>query len=127
MDLWGGRILDVVEERTEESAQQLLNKARSQQKGVEAVALDMWQAFANAVRTVIPQVEIVHDRFHVSKHLNEAVDKVRRKANKELQKKGDSRLKGSRYLWLHNEENIREEFKERFNELKSCDLKVSRA
>jgi transposase len=38
----------------------------------------MWKAYANAVNEKLPQVDIVHDRFHISQYLNEAVDKVRR-------------------------------------------------
>uniref|UniRef100_UPI003AF709FB transposase n=1 Tax=Thiolapillus sp. TaxID=2017437 RepID=UPI003AF709FB len=34
------------------------------------------------------------------------VDSVRRAENKALNKIGDNRLKGSRYCWLANEENI---------------------
>jgi transposase len=32
----------------------------------------------------VPQAELVHDKFHVAKHLNEAVDTVRRQEHKEL-------------------------------------------
>ncbi len=129
VDLQEGRILDVVEERTEKACNQLIEQALSpkQQKQVTAVALDMWKAYANAVETKLPQADIVHDRFHISQHLNEAVDKVRRQENKELIKQGDMSLKGSRFSWLSNEENLREEFIERFDRLKHADLKVSRA
>jgi len=43
---------------------------------------------------------LVHDKFHVAKHLGEAVDQVRRAANKALQSDDDDRLKGTRQLWL---------------------------
>jgi transposase len=39
----------------------------------------MWKAYANAVAGKLPQADIVHDRFHISQHLNEAVDQVLRK------------------------------------------------
>lgn len=129
VDLEQGRVLDVVEDRTEASARKLLKSGLSekQREQVEAVALDMWQAFANATTSLLPQAVIVHDRFHVSKHLNEAVDKVRRRENKELSRQGDHRLKGSRYFWLVNEENLEEKFQEAFLSLKHADLKVARA
>ena len=92
-----------------------------------AVALDMWQAYANAVEEKLPQADLVHDRFHISQHLNDAVDRVRRKENKALVNQGDDRLKGSKFLWLTNEENQRESHAERFSKLKSSGLKVSRA
>jgi len=43
---------------------------------------------------------IVYDKFHVAKHLNEAVDKVRREEHRRLLERGDKSLTGSKYLWL---------------------------
>ncbi len=127
--LEGGRVLDVIEGRTETDAKRLIDQALtpSQQAGVTAVALEMWQAYANAVGEKLPQADIVHDRFHISQHLNQAVDRVRRAENKELDKQGDSRLKGTRYHWLRNEKNIAAEDKECFAKLKKSELKVARA
>jgi len=129
VDLEGGRVLDVVEERTEDACKTLISQALtpSQQEQVTAVALDMWKAYANAVTEKLPQADIVHDRFHISQHLNEAVDKVRRKENRQLIEQGDGRLKGSKYLWTTNEENLKEEFVDTFSCLKNSDLKVARA
>ena len=42
------------------------------------------------------------DKFHIAKHLGEAVDKVRRKENKTLKAAGDDRLTGTRYDWLRH-------------------------
>lgn len=129
VDLERSRVLEVIEERTEASCRTLLETALSeaQRAQVKAVALDMWPAFGNAVKATLQEAVIVHDRFHVSKHLNEAVDLVRRQENRVLAKEGDHRLKGSRYFWLVNEENLDERFQEAFASLKQSDLKVSRA
>lgn len=129
VDLKGGRVLDVVEERTEKACKALIEQALSeeQQQRVQAVALDMWKAYANAVKEKLPQADIVHDRFHISQHLNEAVDKVRRQENKQLTKQGDLRLVGTKFTWLVNEEQIKESFSAQFEGLKRSDLKVSRA
>jgi transposase len=129
VDLKGSRVLEVVEDRTEASCRNLLETGLSeaQRVRVEAAALDMWPAFANAVEALLPDAAIVHDRFHISQHLTEAVDKVRRRENKQLIKQGDHRLKGSRYMWLVNDENLDERFQEAFAALKHSDLKVARA
>lgn len=128
-DLDGGRVLEVIEERTQEACNTLIEQAltKKQQAHVTAVALDMWKAYANAVEEKLPQAVIVHDKFHISQHLNEAVDQVRRKENKALISQGDERLKGSKFAWLSNEENVSEKFIEQFNVLKTTDLKVARA
>jgi transposase len=129
VDLDQGRVLDVVEDRTEEAAKSLLNNGLSteQRAQVEAVALDMWPAYANAVNAILPSAAIVHDRFHISQHLNQAVDLVRRQEHRELSKQDDHRLSGTKNMWLFNEENQPERFKDIFAELKHSNLKVARA
>jgi hypothetical protein len=75
----------------------------------------------------VPDAYIVHDRFHVSQYLGEAVDKVRRQENKELMAQGDETLKGTRQLWLYNPENFSSEQMVEFSTLKDLHLKVARA
>jgi transposase len=127
-DLDRGRVIEVVEGRTEEKAVELLEslspKARD---GIKAVALDMWPAFLSAVNTVLPGAAIVHDRFHISKHLNEGVNKVRAEEHKKLLSKGDDRLKGTRNLWLWNEDNLSDEQYLSFRDIKDSELKTSKA
>ena len=122
-------MLDVVETRTETACKALISQALTltQQAQVTAVALDMLKAYANAVSDKLPQADIVHDRFHISQHLNEAVDKIRRKENKALVEEGDSRLKGTKFHWLVNAENLHEDYQENFDILRRSELKVSRA
>ena len=129
VDLQQGRVLDGVEDRTEAACKALIEQSLTpeQQQQVTGVAVDMWKAYRNAVEEKLPRADIVHDRFHISQHLNEAVDKVRRQENKVLKAAGDRRLAGTKYTWLVNEENLNEAFAEQFSELKQADLKVSRA
>jgi transposase len=127
-DLTGSRVLEVVEGRTEEAADGLWKDFSEEQKGqVEAVAIDMWAAFINSVETNAEQADIVHDRFHISKYLNEAVDKVRCQEHKALKTTGDERLTGSKQLWLFNPENLSDERWLEFETLKDQELKTSRA
>ena len=51
---------------------------------VKAAAADGSPAMAATVYNERPQVELVHDKFHVYTLLGEAVDKVRRAEAKEL-------------------------------------------
>lgn len=127
-DLSGARVLEVVEDRTEAAADQLWEALpEEQQEQIEAVAVDMWPAFTNSVKTHAPQAEIVHDRFHISKYLNDTVDQVRRQEHKSLKSEGDERLTGSKQLWLFNPENLSEERWTEFEALKDQELKTSRA
>jgi transposase len=127
-DLEQSRVLEVVEDRTTEAAGQLWESLSPEQKAtVEAVAVDMWEPFIQSVRAQVPAADVVHDKFHVSKYLNEAVDKVRRQEHKELQAQGDETLKGSRQLWLYNPQNFSPEQAAEFAALKDLQLKVARA
>jgi transposase len=127
-DLDQSRVLDVVQERTTEAADQLWETLSPEQKqAVEAVAVDMWEPFIRTIEKQVPEADIVHDKFHVSKYLGEAVDQVRRQEHKELMAQGDETLKGTRQLWLYNPENFSPEQVEEFSALKDLHLKVARA
>jgi transposase len=127
-DLDRSRVLDVVEERTAEAAEQLWQTLSPEQKqAVEAVAVDMWEPFIQTTQAQVPDADIVHDKFHVSKYLGEAVDKVRRQEHKELMAQGDETLKGTRQLWLYNPENFSPDQAQEFAALKDLHLKVARA
>jgi transposase len=113
-DLEQARVIDVVEDRTTEAAEQLWQALTPEQKqAVEAVAVDMWEPFIRTIEKEVPDADIVHDKYHVSSYLGKAV--------------GDETLKGSRQLWLYNPENFSEEQRSEFAGLKDLHLKVARA
>lgn len=127
-DIDGSRVLEVSEGRDEAAADALWEALpEAQRENVEAVAIDMWQAFENSVAKQVPNADVVHDRFHISKHLNEAVDKVRRVEHKALMKEKDETLKGTKQLWLYNPENMSDEKWDDFESLKDTELKTARA
>ena len=124
----GSRVLDVAPERTQAAAENVLATLTVEQRqGLCAVAADMLPAYAHAVARQTPNAELVHDKFHVAKHLGEAVDQVRRADNKALQAQDDDRLKGTRQLWLFNKVNLLPEQRRRFDAIKKQVLKTARA
>jgi transposase len=98
-------------------------------EAVEAVAMDMWEPYCKSTLVHVPGAaeKIVHDPFHLSHMLNEAVDKVRKAEHRALNATGDDRLVGTRYIWLHGWENVAPSQQERFKELRGQRLKTSRA
>jgi transposase len=127
-DISGARVLKVVEGCTEEAADSLWKTLSEEQRSkVQAVAMDMWPAFVSSTGKNAPSASIVFDRFHVSKHLNEAVDQVRRQESKSLKKEGDTRLTGTKQMWLFNPENLSFNRLLCFSELKEQALKTGRA
>jgi len=129
-DLDGGRVLDVVPERTEAACRDLIVKALPTDWSrfkIEAVAMDMWPAFRNAASDLLEQAEIVYDRFHISKYLSEAVDQVRRAEHKQLLTQGDQSLTGTRYSWLRSADTRTEKHQDVLDRLCGRNLKTSRA
>lgn len=103
-----GAVLEVVEHRTQESAEKAFKQLGQyvDLKEVHVVTMDMWKAFRNAAENHVSQADIVHDRFHLAQYLNKAVDITRRAENKKLMAQSDDRLKGTKYLWLKNPDNF---------------------
>ena len=127
-DLDKGRVLDVVPDRSLESAKTLWDKLPEvQRNSIKAVAMDMWDAFMTASKEAAPQADIVHDKYHTVSYLTEAVDRVRRKENKNMLKDGNETLKGSKYLWLTNPANFKPEDKQAFRSFALDELKVGKA
>ncbi len=129
-DLVQNRVLYVAEDRKKDSLDGFWKTlTEKQQEGIEAVAMDMWDPYIDSVRAHVADADgkIVFDKFHVAKHLSEAVDKVRRKENRELKAEGDERLVGTRYDWLHNPTSMDRQSRRDFAVLRNSDLKTARA
>ncbi|EQD37804.1 transposase, IS204/IS1001/IS1096/IS1165 family protein, partial [mine drainage metagenome] len=89
---------------------------------VELVTMDMSAAFIAGVEREFPDAEIIFDKFHVIQLLTEAVDEVRRAEQKEV-----AELKGSRYLFLKNPDNLTRKQQEQLQSLLHVPLKTARA
>jgi transposase len=103
--------------------------SKRQLAGIEAVAMDMWDPFINSTVEPVPdgRSKIVFDRFHIMKHMLEAVDQVRKSEHRRLHAEGDESLKGTKYLWLYSEENLPKSSREQFAALRALNLKTGRA
>lgn len=129
-DLEKGIVEYVVEDRKQESLEQYYRQFTSKElAGVKAVAMDMWDPFIAATKAHIPQADqkIVFDHYHVTRTVTEAVDKVRKQEHKVLMAQGDESLKGTKHLWLANQENVSQTQKAEFQALRRLNLKTGRA
>lgn len=128
-DLEGGRVLEVAEGRGDAAARSLLTAGLSdrQREMVCGVALDMSAPFIQAVGDLLPHADVVHDRYHVSQHLNAAVDQVRRQEHRQLLKDRDRRLVGTKYLWLRGPGRWRKTDDDAFESLRHSELNVAKA
>jgi len=129
-DLERGTVEYVGKDRKKKSLGAYFSQFTEEELGqVEAVAMDMWDPFVAATKEHVPDADdkIVFDRYHVMGMLNKTVDSVRKAEHKLLTEQGDDSLKGTKYIWLSNEENIPERRLPEFKELRGKNLKVGRA
>lgn len=127
-DIERGVVLDVFNDRTQETLENGLKSLGDVAlRGIKAVAMDMWRPYIKAVQSVLPESEskIAFDKFHVAKHLGDAVNSVRRQEHKRLSSEGDETLKGTKYLWLKG--ILDSEQEERLETLKEVAVKTGRA
>ena len=85
------------------------NMPESVRNGIQAVALDMWDAFINAVKRWCPNADIVFDLFHVVKAFNQVIDKIRNEEYRKADQEGRELLKGSKYLLVRRGGNLKPE------------------
>ena len=75
-------------------------------KKMRLAVMDMWKAFEKSTRKNVPSAAILFDKFHVMRHLGEALDKVRKMEYARLSGKDRSYIKGQKYTLLSNKENL---------------------
>lgn len=115
--LLSGRTQEVIKETLTEWGTEVLEQ-------IEEVSIDLWQGYKNLVLELMPNAQVVADRFHVMTQINKELDTQRKKEKRnieELIKKENfaaekakyelilEGLKNSKYPLLKNEENLNEE------------------
>jgi|688.fasta_scaffold432504_1 transposase len=123
-DTQGKRVLDIIEGRSIESTEELLHNTFTYKKlgGIETVAMDMWKPFMTGVENTLPNAEISHDKFHISKYLNKGVDEVRKQEVKKIDE-----LKNTKYLFLTNTNHWTEKHQLKFEQINTINLETSKA
>jgi transposase len=124
VDLDTSKLIALLEGRTQEVIKETLRgwgtEVLSQ---IEEVSIDLWQGYKNLVTELMPNAQVVADRFHVMTQINKELDrqrKIEQRSVEELIKKSNlasekaeyelilSGLKKSKYSLLKNEDNLTE-------------------
>lgn len=127
-DLDGGRVIDVVDQRTIEAVKPWFAERTSNLQNVQAVAMDMNAGYAAVVSAMMPRADVCYDHFHVTMAMNKAVDEVRKAEQKQFDDKDErGGFFRSRFLFLFNRENIPPHRVKRFEELRRVAVKTGRA
>jgi len=103
------RVLEVLKTRSKTAVRAYLrqNLKSGLLAGLLEVTTDMWDGYSTAAREALgEEVRITIDRFHVMKNFQDHLTAARREIQRQLPKEEARALKGTRWLWLTNEENL---------------------
>ena len=96
--------------------------------GLRFVCSDMWRAYLKVIATKAPQALHVLDRFHITMHLNQAVDQVRRaESGRWRGQPVAEKLKRMRWKLLRRGSRVRGRAKQRLYGLLNTKLATGRA
>jgi transposase len=118
IDIDKGVIVGIIEKRKKEDIEKYL-EAWGQEvlRQIEEVSIDFWKTYKDIAEKLMPQAEIVADRFHAMKQVQDELDQERRKVKRTAQKmkkkkekeKILSGLTKSKYVLLKNEEDLKDD------------------
>ena len=95
------------EDRSEQSMDQFYRfLGEKKAKRLRLAVMDMWKAFRNSTHRHAPQAAILFDKFHVMRHLGEALDKIRKSEYARLGGKHRQFIKGQKCTLLSHPQNL---------------------
>ena len=75
-------------------------------QGIRLAVMDMWKPFRTATAERAPKAAVLFDKFHIVKHLGEALDEVRKSEYARLSGRKRRFIKGQKYTLLSRRENL---------------------
>jgi len=95
--------------------------------GIRLAVMDMWKPFRNSTQRNAPQASILFDKFHVVRHLGDALDRVRKAEYARLSGKDRRFIKGQKYTLLARRENLTLEGKKSLKLLRAANKRLNTA
>ena len=129
-DLDTAKVVWMGEDRTEATLDRFFESLSKEVLGqIECITMDMWKPYRASCRRWIAGADekTVLDRFHLERHLNNALNDVRKQEARDLAASGSQLLKKTKFDWLYRPENLPAERAERMLENRHYDLKTGRA
>ena len=126
VDLDKRKIVGLIEKRREQEIVEYLEAWGEEiLSQIKEVSIDLWKSYKSIAEKLMPQAEIVADRFQVMKQVNDELDAARRKLKRESEKiknksEKETRLEGlrkSKYVLLKNEEDLNKTEQEKLKEV----------
>jgi transposase len=140
VDLESSKLLAILASRKQEDIKKtLMGWGEEVLESVEEVSIDLWKGYKSLVEEIMPNAQVVADRFHVMGQINQELDRERKRENwavKDSIKKAKSAkrkvekekilagLKKSKYVLLKNEKDLLEEQKIKLEQVKNVSPKL---
>ena len=134
VDLDKSELLAILQGRTQEIIRKVLDSwGEEVLEKIEEVSIDLWRGYKNIINELIPNAQVVADRFHVMTQINKELDLERKREKRKIEdsiKKAKSQLKKqeqekvldglkkSKYALLKNEKDLNEEQKTKLDQVK---------
>jgi transposase len=128
-DLESGTVLWIGRGRKKETLNAFWKELSNEQRvGIEGIAMDMWLPYFESTIAHVPDAvrKIVFDKFHITSYLTKAVDQTRRRLMRDPSIDRDD-LKGTKYVWLRNPENMESTERRELANLRNQYAKLGRA
>jgi len=124
VDLDTSKLITILSDRTQETIKKTLREWGSGLlEQIQEVSIDLWKGYKTLVTELMPNAQVVADRFHVMTQINNELDAHRKREKRnieELIRKAQSSekaeyekilegLKKSKYVLLKNEKDLSEE------------------
>ena len=110
-------VIWVGDKRKEETMNQFFTElGKEKTKLITVAVMDMWDPFIKSVKENT-KAEIVFDKFHISKKINEALDNIRKKEFSKADFEERKRMKKKRFLILSRDKNLNNEKREELRTL----------
>ncbi len=116
------------EDRSEASMGQFYQwLGKKKTRGLRLAVMDMWKPFRNATQQHAPQAAILFDKFHIMRHLGEALDQVRKREYARLSGHERRFIKGQKYTLLSHRENLTLEGRQALKTLLAANKRLNTA
>jgi len=92
---------------------------------IKIAVMDMWKPFRKSTQAHAPQAVILFDKFHIVKHLSDALDGVRRSEYKRVTGDDRSFIKGQRYVLLSRRENLSDDGRKNLEKLLQANARLN--
>lgn len=96
-------------------------------KRIRLAVMDMWKPFRKVTQSRAPQASILFDKFHVLRHLGDALDKVRKAEYARVSGKERRFIKGQKYNLLSRKENLSSNGRKTLKDLLAANKRLNTA